>query len=198
LLIATHNTGKQREMRALLAEIAPQLCVPADLGLALEVPENGWTYAENALRKALAFGQASGLPSLADDSGLEVDALGGEPGVRSARYAPISGATDADRRHYLLGRLSGKPRPWKAHFHCTLALAMPAGEVYFFEGNCPGEIIPEERGSGGFGYDPIFWLPEAGKTLAELSVEEKNRISHRARAVQAALPTLRKLLGAGN
>ncbi len=186
LLIATNNKGKLEEIRALLKDPAIQLLIPADLGLDLHVVEDGHTYAENAGKKAVAFAQASGLVSLADDSGLEVDALDGAPGLYSARYAPKPGATDADRRAYLLKNLKGRPRPWKARFHATVAVAVPDGEVRFAEGECRGEIIPEERGSGGFGYDPIFFIPDLGLTMAELGMEEKNRLSHRARAVKNA------------
>jgi XTP/dITP diphosphohydrolase len=192
LLIASSNKGKLREIQAILGDFPVELLLPAQIGLDLDVVEDGVTYAENASRKALAFSQASGLISLADDSGLEVDALGGQPGLYSARYAPWENATDADRRRYLLQQLEGKPTPWTARFHCTLAIAVPQGKLYFAEGNCPGEIIPEERGTGGFGYDPIFYLPEFDQTMAELSMEQKNQISHRARAVRAAVPILQQ------
>jgi XTP/dITP diphosphohydrolase len=132
--------------------------------------------------------------TLADDSGLEVDALGGLPGIRSARFAPQPGATDADRRAYLLAQLEDQPRPWSAHFHCTVALAMPSGGLRLAEGNCYGEVIPTERGDHGFGYDPIFLLPDLGRTMAELTTEEKNRFSHRARAVRAVLPLLTEMI----
>jgi XTP/dITP diphosphohydrolase len=192
LLIASSNKGKLREIQAILGDFPVELLLPAQIGLDLDVVEDGVTYAENASRKALAFSQASGLISLADDSGLEVDALGGQPGLYSARYAPWENATDADRRRYLLQQLEGNPTPWTARFHCTLAIAVPQGKLYFAEGNCPGEIIPEERGTGGFGYDPIFYLPEFDQTMAELSMEQKNQISHRARAVRAAVPILQQ------
>ena len=195
LLIATTNKGKIRELHALLDPLGIPLLTPADLNLHLDVEEDGSTYAENATKKALAFARASGLTALADDSGLEVDALGGAPGHYSARYASKPGATDADRRTYLLQNLAGKPRPWKARFVATVALAGPEGSVDLAEGTCPGEIIPEERGSGGFGYDPIFLLPELCQTMAELPEETKNRLSHRARAVQAAIPILKKRFG---
>ncbi len=195
ILLATANRGKLHEIQALLAELPLALVLPVDLGLSLEVAETGDTYAINAALKANAFARASGLLTLADDSGLEVDALGGLPGVRSARFSPLPGATDADRRSYLLEQLAGKPPPWKAHFHCTVALADPAGEVLFFDGDCPGEIIPTERGTNGFGYDPIFLLPELGRTMAELNMDEKNQLSHRALAVIAAIPTLRQWCG---
>jgi XTP/dITP diphosphohydrolase len=199
ILLASNNRGKLVEIQALLpAEQGYRLLLPSEIGLALNVVEDGRTYAENAALKATAFHRAS-MPGvyivLADDSGLEVDALGGAPGLHSARYSTKPGATDADRRAYMLQNLDGLPRPWTAHFHCTVALVSPGGELVFVEGDCPGEIIPTERGSNGFGYDPIFWLPELGCTMAELSMEQKNRLSHRARAVQAAVPTLRTWLG---
>jgi len=194
LLIATGNKGKLRELEALLKDLGLELVMPKDLGLALEVEETGSTYAENAALKARAFAQASGLVSLADDSGLEVEALGGAPGLYSARYSPLPGASDSDRRAYLLQNLLGHPRPWTARFHAAIAIAAPDGRVRFAEGTCPGEIIPEARGAGGFGYDPIFMLAGLGKTMAELEMGEKNRLSHRARAVQAAVPILKELL----
>ncbi len=194
LLLASKNPGKMREMRALLENLEAHLLSPIDLDLNLDVEEKGQTYAENAARKARAYAQHTGFVSLADDSGLEVDALDGAPGLYSARYAPQPGATDTDRRAYLLQQLHGHARPWKARFRCTVAVATPAGEVRFTEGILPGEIIPEERGQGGFGYDPIFFIPELGKTMAELSMEEKNKISHRARAVRDAVPVLKELI----
>ncbi len=195
LLIATGNRGKLRELEALLKDLDLELVMPKDLGLTLEVEETGSTYAENAALKARAFAQASGLVSLADDSGLEVEALGGAPGLYSARYSPLPGASDSDRRAYLLQNLRAHPRPWTARFHATIAIAAPDGRVRFAEGICPGEIIPEARGMGGFGYDPIFMLDDLGKTMAELGMDEKNRLSHRARAVQAAIPVLKEILG---
>jgi epoxyqueuosine reductase len=190
LLLATTNQGKIRELRAILAGLPLEVITPADIGLNLDVAEDGSTYAENAAQKALAFARASGLTALADDSGLEVDALDGAPGLYSARYLSKPSASDADRRAFLLQNLDGKPRPWTAHFRATVAIASPAGGVESAEGTCPGEIIPEERGNGGFGYDPIFLLPELGLTMAELPEKTKNCLSHRARAVQAAKPIL--------
>ncbi|MDP1545457.1 MAG: RdgB/HAM1 family non-canonical purine NTP pyrophosphatase [Anaerolineales bacterium] len=195
LLIATNNKGKVEELQDLLKDTGIQFVTPAQINLALEVEENGTTYAENAGKKAIAFAQASGLISLADDSGLEVEALNGAPGLYSARYSPKPGAKDADRRAFLLENLAGKPRPWKAHFHATIAIAIPSGEVEFAEGNCYGEIIPEERGTSGFGYDPIFLMEGLARTMAELEMDEKNRLSHRARAVMNAMPILRKMFG---
>ena len=124
-----------------------------------------------------------------------METLGGAPGLYSARYSPKSGANDADRRAFLLQNLIGKPYPWKAHFHATIAIAKPSGELEIVEGNCFGEIIPEERGTGGFGYDPIFLLPELNQTMAELGMDDKNRLSHRALAVMNAIPILKKLFG---
>ncbi len=193
LLIATGNRGKFLEIRALLADMEINLLAPADLDLDLHVVEDGQTYAENAAKKANAFARASGLIALADDSGLEVAALNGAPGLYSARYAPQPDAADADRRAYLLQNLSGKPRPWKARFRATIAISVPEGGIHFAEGICNGEIIPDERGTGGFGYDPIFYLPELGRTMAELSMDEKNRLSHRARAVKNARGILERL-----
>ena len=193
LLLASNNQGKLIEIQALLAGLDIQLLTPGELGLDLHVEENGTTYAENAALKAQAFSQASDLVSLADDSGLEVDCLGGQPGIYSARFSLQPDATDADRRKYLLRKLVGQPTPWTAHFHCTVALGYPDGEVSFATGDCPGEIITEERGTNGFGYDPIFFIPEMGRTMAELTLLEKNRLSHRACAVKATLPELRRL-----
>lgn len=204
VLLATHNPGKVREIQALVDELAPEqrglfeLVLPQQLGIWLEVQESGQTYHENAALKALAFCRASRLVTLADDSGLEVDALGGAPGLHAARYSPLPAATDADRRALLLHNLQGLPRPWLARFRCVVALAAPGFEppkLEFYEGQCPGEIIPNQRGENGFGYDPIFLLSELGKTMAELSTAEKNQLSHRARAVKAALPGLVRMVG---
>lgn len=194
LLVASGNQGKLREIRALLQEARINLVTPEDLNIVLEVKENGLTYAENAAKKAQAYARASGMLTMGDDSGLEVEALNGAPGILSARYAPQLSATDADRRYYLLKQLIPHPRPWAARFYCTVALSTPDGTVHYSEGICPGEIIPEERGSNGFGYDPIFLIPAAGKTMAELSMDEKNRLSHRGRAVLAIQPVILSLL----
>jgi len=190
LLIATNNKGKVKELRDLLKDIDIELLTPAQINLELDILEDGRTYAENATKKAVAFAKASGLISLADDSGLEVDALDGAPGLYSARYSPKPNASDRDRRAYLLQNLQDKPLPWWARFHATIAVAIPNGETHLAEGICEGEIIPEERGTGGFGYDPVFLLSNLGKTMAELSIDEKNRLSHRARAVMNAKPIL--------
>ena len=186
LLIATNNKGKVKELQDLLEDAGIELVTPARINLELEVIEDGKTYAENATKKATAFANASGMMSLADDSGLEVDALNGAPGLFSARYSPKPGATDRDRRLHLLQNLQHKPRPWTARFHATIAIAVPNGEAHLTEGFCEGEIIPKERGVGGFGYDSIFLVQGLEKTMAELSMEEKNHLSHRARAVMKA------------
>jgi XTP/dITP diphosphohydrolase len=194
LLIATNNPGKRRELQALLADLPLEILLPSEIGIELHPAEEGESYAENARHKAITFARASGLPSLADDSGLEVDALGGAPGLHSARYHPRPGATDAERRALLLEHLRPFPRPWSARFRAVVALAHPNGEIHLAEGICEGEIIPEERGQNGFGYDPIFLLNELGRTMAELSLEEKNRLSHRARAVQGLRPFILRYL----
>jgi len=196
ILIATNNKGKREEIQDLLKDFRIDLVTPSDMGIELHVDEDGTTYAENAEKKALSFARASGLISLADDSGLEVDALGGAPGLYSNRYLSKPGATDGERRAYLLSNLMDKPRPWTAAFHATIAIAAPGTpSVRFTTGECRGEIIPEERGTGGFGYDPIFLIPETNRTMAELSMEEKNRLSHRARAIRNAMPILKEILG---
>lgn len=194
ILVATHNAGKLEEIQALLNNLQVELVTPTHLNLDLSIEETGSTYAENAALKAVAYAKASGLLSLADDSGLEVVALDGLPGLHSARFAPWSGASDADRRALLLERLQAKPRPWYALFRCIVAVANPLGETQYAQGICPGEIIPQERGEKGFGYDPIFLIPERGKTMAELEMEEKNELSHRGRAVRAAYPILVQML----
>jgi XTP/dITP diphosphohydrolase len=195
LLIATNNKGKIKELQGLLKDTGIELVTPAQINIDFDVLEDGSTYAENASKKAVAFAQSSGLISLADDSGLEVDALGGAPGLYSARYGSPDGQklSDAERRAFLIKNLADKPRPWTARFHATIAVAVPDGDVHLSEGFCEGEIIPEERGTGGFGYDPIFLLSELGKSMAELSMEEKNRLSHRARAVMNAKQILDQL-----
>jgi len=195
LLLATNNKGKVEEIRALLAGLPIELVTPDELPLKLEVTEDGRSYAENARKKALAFASASELIALADDSGLEVDALDGAPGLYSHRYSSAPDATDADRRSFLLKNLLGKPRPWTARFRAAIAVAVPGQDVQSVEGECKGEIIPEERGTGGFGYDPIFYIQELGQTMAELSMDEKNRHSHRAKAILKARPLLERIFG---
>jgi XTP/dITP diphosphohydrolase len=194
LLIATSNRGKMQELRAVLGDIDLALVTPEEIGLLLAVVEDGRSYRENAEKKAVAFARASGLPALADDSGLEVDALGGDPGLHSARYLAEPGATDADRRAFLLRNLRDKPRPWKAHFRAAVAISSPDGTTGSTEGECSGWIIPEERGTNGFGYDPIFLVDGMDKTMAELESQDKNRLSHRGKAVVKARPILLQLI----
>ncbi len=196
LLITTSNRGKLLEIRALLQGLPAELVTPSDLKLNLQVVEDAPTYAENAAKKASAFSEMTGLICLADDSGLEVDALGGAPGLHSARYLARPGATDADRRAHLLENLRGKPRPWTARFRAAVAVAVPHRKLEWAEGDCRGQIIPEERGSGGFGYDPIFLVAGTDRTMAELDMAEKNLLSHRARAITRAMPILESLFGA--
>ncbi|MDK1030314.1 MAG: RdgB/HAM1 family non-canonical purine NTP pyrophosphatase [Anaerolineae bacterium] len=194
LIIATNNKGKVEEIQSLLQGLDIALLVPADLGLNIEVIENGTTYAENAMKKAQTLSQASGLTSLADDSGLEVDALNGKPGLQSNRFGPEP-YTDTSRRAYLLHKLADSPRPWAARFRATVAIASPERAGITFEGVCPGEIIPDERGENGFGYDPIFQLDGTDHTMAELGLIEKNRFSHRGKAIRKAIPILIEIFG---
>ena len=194
ILIASNNQGKFDEIQALLLGLKVELLTPRMLDLEISVEESGQTYEENAELKGKAYAQATGLMTLADDSGLEVDALNGLPGLRSARFAPMPGASDADRRAYLLQQLKDHPHPWLARFRCVLAMVRAEEFVRFVEGICPGEVISDERGQNGFGYDPIFLIPELGRTMAELSMEEKNRLSHRGRAIQTAIPILVEFL----
>jgi XTP/dITP diphosphohydrolase len=178
-LIATTNLGKLAELKGLLASLGVELTDLRHLGLDLSVAEDEPDYDAIARKKATLYAAASGLWTIADDTGLEVDALGGAPGVRTAR---LSG-DDPSRRAELLRRLAGHSRPWTARFRCSVALAAPAGETIIGCGACDGEIIPQERGHRGFGYDPIFLVGGTGLTMAELPAAQKNRISHRARAV---------------
>ena len=190
LLIATANPGKQREFRRLLAGISAELVTPDDIGLDLDVDEPHDTYEENAVAKAEAYAAASGLPSLADDSGIEIAALDWGPGVRSARWG---GGRNAER---VLEALGDEPDR-RARMVCVVAVARPTGdalEVHAFRGVVEGTVATEMRGGGGFGYDPIFLLPE-GRTTAELPEAEKDRLSHRGQAVAAAMPMLLELLG---
>jgi XTP/dITP diphosphohydrolase len=197
LLVATRNAGKKREYERLLEGLGLELVTLEDLGIDLEVAETGDTFAANALLKAAAYAEVSGLPTLADDSGLEVDALGGAPGVRSARYAAEAGAaTDEDRYRVLLERLRDVPEAERtARFRCVIAVAWPDGAVDTAEGAVEGRIAASPRGQHGFGYDPVFYMPEYGRTMAELGPEVKNRISHRARAALAIRPALARRVG---
>ncbi len=193
LLLATNNKGKVREYRNLLQGLPFELVTPAELGITTSVDEVGGSLEENAILKATVLAAESRLPALADDSGLEVDALGGEPGPLSARYAG-EGASDRDRVDYLLLRL--KDVPWEkrsARFRCVIAIATPDGEVELCSGECRGLITFEPSGEHGFGYDPIFYLPELNKTMAQLPLAVKNQVSHRGRAARKAYRLLERL-----
>jgi XTP/dITP diphosphohydrolase len=190
ILLATTNAGKLHEITDLLADLPAHLVTPKELGLSVEVGETGTTYLENAKLKALAFASASGLVSIGDDSGLEVDALDGAPGVYTARYAG-PGATDSDRYHLLLRNLDGVPAERRtARFRCVVGVATPDGHCEAAEGVCEGRIAAQPVGENGFGYDPVFHVDTYGRTMAELPDSIKNTISHRARAFQAAQPLI--------
>jgi XTP/dITP diphosphohydrolase len=181
LLVATGNQGKLGEYRALLEGAGHEL-----VAFDTEVEETGATYEANATLKAEAAVQARGLPALGDDAGIEVESLGGFPGMRSARLAP----TQPERTAALLERLRGMARPWRARFVCVIALGAPGQHTLLFRGEREGEVVPEWRGTVGFGYDPVFFVPEAGRTFGEMDAGEKHRWSHRGAAV-------RLLLGSG-
>ena len=189
LLLATRNAGKLEELRARVHGL--DVLSLDDVAPMPEVEETEETLEGNARLKAVAGARGAGLWTVADDSGLFVDALGGAPGVRSARYAP---GTDADRVRALLQAMDEVPDDARgASFRCVLALASPDGELWPVEGVCRGRILRAPRGRGGFGYDPVFLVPELERTMAELSLEEKGRVSHRARALDALEPLLREL-----
>ena len=192
LLIATGNQGKARELAQLLADVPCRLLSLRDVGIDADVEEVGATLEENAAIKARAYAGMSGLWTMADDSGLEVDALDGAPGPLSKRFAG-EGASDQDLVEYLLRKLEGVP--WEqraARFRCVIALTAPQTDVRLYHGQCPGIIALGPKGAGGFGYDPVFFLPDAGLTMAELSMEEKNQLSHRARAARALAEALKQ------
>ena len=191
LLIATTNQGKLKEYRAMLDGLPFKLLSLEDAGITLDVEETGETFEENAILKAKTYAAMAGMLTLADDSGLEVDALGGEPGVRSARYAG-EGATSRQRNDLLLRNLAGKDGADRsARFRCVIAVASPDGDwVRTVEGACEGTIAYEMKGETGFGYDPLFIVPEYGAHMAELTMEQKNHISHRGRAIERAKPLL--------
>ncbi|MCU0500813.1 MAG: XTP/dITP diphosphatase [Anaerolineae bacterium] len=194
LLVATHNPGKVREYQALLADLPLEVTYLDAEGITLEVAETGHTFTENAALKATTYARAAGLWAWADDSGLEVDALDGAPGVYSARYGG-PGASDADRYRKLLDALTGVPWVGRtARFRCVVALATPAGDVQTAAGACEGVIAFGPAGSNGFGYDPVFYLPDRGQTMAQLPAETKHAISHRGRAARAAERLLAAML----
>ncbi len=197
LLIATKNQGKVREYRELLADLPFEVVSLADVGLDVDVEETGSTFEENAILKARTYAHLSGLLTWADDSGLAVDALGGWPGVHSARVAGPN-ASDADRIQLLLQRLQGvPPKERTAAFHCVVAIAAPDGRVWTTEGTCSGVILEQPEGAGGFGYDPVFFMPAMGCTFAQLTSQEKNAVSHRGIAARKAKALLARLVEAG-
>ncbi len=192
LIVATKNPGKVRELRALLAGLPLELISTDGMP---DVEETGATFAENAELKARAAAAWSGSWALADDSGLEVDALGGRPGVHSNRFAG-EGTTEADRNRALLELLAAVPPSERtARYRAAVAVASPDGRVWVTEGACEGIVCDEPRGDQGFGYDPHFFLPDHGRTMAEIDPALKNRISHRARALAATRPLLERLCG---
>ena len=195
LLLASTNPGKVSEYHSILGNIGYQMVTLSQQGITKVAVEQGDTFEQNARSKASTYAELSQLLTLADDSGLEVDALGGEPGIHSARFAG-KGATDADRIKTLLTKLDGVP--WEkraAHFTCVIAIVTPENQLELCYGECHGIIAFEARGENGFGYDPVFYLPEMGKTMAELPAEIKNQISHRGQAAQKARKILQRLYG---
>lgn len=181
IILATRNQGKVKEFRALLADFSVEFQSLADFGPIPEVLEDGGTFEENAYKKAFQTARILGFPALADDSGLVVRALGGEPGVRSARYAG-DGASDHENSRKLLKAMTGL-EDRRAAFVCVISIAVPRGPALTYEGRCEGEIALEPAGSNGFGYDPVFFYPPLKRTFAELSAEEKNLVSHRGKAM---------------
>jgi len=193
LLLATTNRGKVREYRHLLSGLLFELVTPDEVGIDIDMEENHPSYEENARMKATAYAGASHIITLADDSGLEVDALGSGPGIISSRFAGEQ-ASDKDRIEHLLAKL--KEVPWEkrtARFRCVIAIATPEGRTELCDGECRGLIAFQPKGENGFGYDPVFYLPEFGKTIAELTLEAKNQVSHRGKAAQKAYRILERL-----
>jgi XTP/dITP diphosphohydrolase len=189
IVIATRNSGKLREFQDLLLPLNSEILNLRDVSISNEIEESGQTFLENARLKAIGYSRLTPYSVLADDSGLEVESLGGRPGIHSARYAG-PGASDADRIRKLLSELEIAGGGREARFVCALALAKDGVLLQEAQGECRGVIIDEPRGANGFGYDPVFLFPKLGKTLAELSEQEKNQFSHRARAVACLLKLL--------
>ena len=182
LVLASKNPKKLKEMNEILSALGIEVCLQADVGVDIDVEETGTTFEENSLLKARAVMEASGLPAIADDSGLCVDALNGAPGVYSARYGG-EGLDDVGRYRLLLENMRGMPRA--AKFVSVITCCFPNGDVITSRGECPGTIAFAPQGEGGFGYDPIFFVPKLKKTFAQLTAEEKNAISHRGKALEA-------------
>jgi len=190
IVVATKNAGKVAELAAALAPLSVTVRAVSEYGDIAEPEETGTTFAENSILKARYYAEKTGCACLADDSGLEVDALEGQPGVYSARYAG-PGATDSANNDKLLTELSGRPNATRtARFRCVLAFCEPTGQTMAADGTCEGTILQAPRGSGGFGYDPLFYMAPFNKTLAEMSVEEKNAVSHRGKAVAVMVDKL--------
>ena len=192
-VLASHNPGKIREMSAILSQYGVEVVSPRELGITVDVEETGTTFAENAMLKAKAICAAAGLPAIADDSGLCVDALNGGPGVYSARYGG-EGLNDKGRYTLLLNSLRGQTTR-AAHFACAIACAFPNGDTLTAEGRCDGTIAFAPMGEGGFGYDPVFFVPELKKTFGQLTAEEKSAISHRGKALADFSEKLATYLG---
>ena len=195
LLIATHNQGKVQEFRHLLDDLPLELVSLNDLGISEDVEETGSTFLENAWRKARTYSRIGGILTLSDDSGLEVDALGGQPGIHSARYGGEACRNDEDRLSLLLSNMKDVPWPRRtARFRCCIAICQPEGAELSVVGSVAGMIQYEPKGSEGFGYDPVFYLPSFARTMSELSMEIKNRISHRGDATVRAVRALDRLM----
>lgn len=197
LLIATNNTHKLEEFKQIFANLPYEITYPSQEGLTLDPEETGTTFAENAIIKAKAFAQASGLLTIADDSGLEVDALNKEPGVYSARYGNTAKDDHIARYELVLNKLAAlnlTDKERSARFRCVIAIVTPQGDVELAEGTIEGRITNKPQGKNGFGYDPIFFVPEFNQTTAQMSPETKNQISHRGKAARAALPILERVV----
>lgn len=194
IVLASQNIGKLKEMKEILREFDLEVMLPSELGIDDQVEENGVTFAENAQIKSMTMMKRTGMIAIADDSGLVVDKLGGAPGVYSARYGADQCVTDRDRYELLLRNMEhfqGDDR--RARFVCCISCATPEGRILTASGRLGGYITKEPKGEGGFGYDPVFYIPELGKTAAELTPEEKNRVSHRGRALRRFVRKLRKI-----
>ncbi len=185
VVLASQNAHKLAEIQAIVAKYNLELVLQSALGLHLDVEETGTTFEENSMLKARAVMEATGLPALADDSGLSVDVLGGAPGIYSARYGAPACVTDSDRLHFLLQNMRGvRPEERTARFVCVITLLYPDGRSLVARGTCEGLIATEPHGHDGFGYDPVFYIPREGRTFAEMGAERKNAISHRANALR--------------
>lgn len=193
VILASNNQNKLREMKEILSPMGWEILRMSDIGLAVDPEENGDTFEENSKIKAVAVMEASGLPAIADDSGVEVDALGGAPGVHSARYGGDLCPDDKARNMHLLKNMENMPDGQRTgRFVSVITMAMPDGRIYSARGTLEGEILWEEKGDGGFGYDPLFFIPTEKLTMAELTPERKNQISHRAVALQNFVEIIKK------